>query len=710
MPTITPPDATGLWINPEWIPGTPGTFAVVIGVSEYLYLDGGPQRPSDPKFNSFGLGQLAVSALTALRTFEWLVEHYRFDGVPLAKCWVLLAPTEVEKNLEPAFQAHHAKATMNEFRDAVGAWYHEMNDLPFEVRSQSRSFFFFSGHGLEKTREEQILLPTDYLKSPARNANEAIAVKHLNNGLAAIGLAHQFIFLDACRNDAPILREQELEGSRLVSVPSSTSTIGNGEKNKIRTKPPIVMYGAASGGQVWQPDVPPGLSLFGQALLEGLRGESGIQLSCKAAVCDVNANPLQVHLNRRLVTLLHDYGSTEDALVYADGLSGEPVVTQLDYFPQSSSPPPNFDPTVSRQFPINATRNTPTGSILLNHNVTGSERVKALIESAKIFGQVRDMQSGSLWDQKLHLVSVRREILPRAYQLEFDTDDTGMVGAWALQDDQRTFVAQISAPGFFGIPMRLATNLEVELIEEPRIARIKRLTVDLALDQTHPELSVAAKLWRMYRTQSAATAVNFMVKNGLTQMLASEMYSSTAAIAVSLVLLRAYVFDVAPTDWFSNLRTRFRSPDTSVIWIEQQLRSDTQRTIAFFDGITDAMLELETRGLPMTSEGFSYAVRQIDEILEAVPDQSKRQRLDALQMRLKRARRLFISGGFWATFAGSETEIQTALTLSRVTPWVSKGSSDIAVEFLTGVVLEPAVKITTDENANVEEVKKLQSS
>jgi hypothetical protein len=79
-------------------------------------------------------------------------------------------------------------------------------------------------------------------------------------------------------------------------------------------------------------------------------------------------------------------------------------------------------------------------------------------------------------------------------------------------------------------------------------------------------------------------------------------------------------------------------------------------------------------------------------------------------MRLKRARRLFISGGFWATFAGSETEIQTALTLSRVTPWVSKGSSDIAVEFLTGVVLEPAVKITTDENANVEEVKKLQSS
>ena len=44
----------GLWVNPDWQEGTPGTFAVIIGVSAYTHLaEGDAQVPE-----TFGLGQL----------------------------------------------------------------------------------------------------------------------------------------------------------------------------------------------------------------------------------------------------------------------------------------------------------------------------------------------------------------------------------------------------------------------------------------------------------------------------------------------------------------------------------------------------------------------------------------------------------------------------------------------------------------------------
>ena len=55
----------GLWVNPAWQAGTPGTFAVIIGVSAYPHLVGGEAEVSE----TFGLGQLRVSALTAYEVF-----------------------------------------------------------------------------------------------------------------------------------------------------------------------------------------------------------------------------------------------------------------------------------------------------------------------------------------------------------------------------------------------------------------------------------------------------------------------------------------------------------------------------------------------------------------------------------------------------------------------------------------------------------------
>jgi hypothetical protein len=37
----------GLWSDPAWQPGQPATFAVVIGVSRYRHLKGGPDPIAD---------------------------------------------------------------------------------------------------------------------------------------------------------------------------------------------------------------------------------------------------------------------------------------------------------------------------------------------------------------------------------------------------------------------------------------------------------------------------------------------------------------------------------------------------------------------------------------------------------------------------------------------------------------------------------------
>ena len=99
------PDAAtpGLWVNTEWEQGMAGTFAVVIGISRYAYLQGGAE--------SYMLGQLYVSATTAYRFFRWLCDDYIYTTSPLAKCWLLLSPTGAEIAAERSLKEHLLEPT-----------------------------------------------------------------------------------------------------------------------------------------------------------------------------------------------------------------------------------------------------------------------------------------------------------------------------------------------------------------------------------------------------------------------------------------------------------------------------------------------------------------------------------------------------------------------------------------------------------------------
>lgn len=188
------PGCPGLFVNPDWIEGTPGTFAVVIGVSDYPFLDGGNRQEAGT--DTFGLGQLHVSAATAHRFFGWFAERYGFPAAPPARCWLLLSPTGQELatfgvGLVEDFGA--AQATLDNCELALAWWNETMRRLPKSAADRSRGLFFFSGHGLEVWQDRQILLPSDYLAPPGRAVNDAISTANLRKGLASSPVPNQFL-------------------------------------------------------------------------------------------------------------------------------------------------------------------------------------------------------------------------------------------------------------------------------------------------------------------------------------------------------------------------------------------------------------------------------------------------------------------------------------------------------------------------------------
>jgi hypothetical protein len=131
MPLLADPNEKGLWINPNPPPGGAGVFALVIGVSRYDHLTGG----ISPAPDTYGLGQLAVSALTAYRLFEWLSDGYALTGWPVATARLLLSP--VRKGIagatadelagcDPAICDHAVEATFANCQAAVERWYADM--------------------------------------------------------------------------------------------------------------------------------------------------------------------------------------------------------------------------------------------------------------------------------------------------------------------------------------------------------------------------------------------------------------------------------------------------------------------------------------------------------------------------------------------------------------------------------------------------------
>lgn len=238
--------------------GQVATFALIIGVSEYPFLAGGREDQGLP---TYGFGQLASSALTAFRFFQWIKDVYRFDAAPLGKCWFLASPTAAEVAIEPTL-AHFPRATMTNCVEAIEDWYGALAARTAASTRACRSVFFFSGHGLQREASQFMLLPSDYLRGP-RNVNDAIDARNLLAGLDELPRGEDLFFVDACR-----VNPSEMSGLELRPRQILTTSFAK-DDNPDRVAP--MLYAAASGAYAWQPKDPAaGISCFGQALLESL--------------------------------------------------------------------------------------------------------------------------------------------------------------------------------------------------------------------------------------------------------------------------------------------------------------------------------------------------------------------------------------------------------------------------------------------------------
>ncbi|MBO0950128.1 caspase family protein [Fibrella forsythiae] len=700
--TLTP-NATqpGLWINPDWTPGTPGTFALLIGVSTYDHLTGGAGKKTE---NSYGLGQLAVSAWTAYALFNWLRTSYQYGPAPLAHCWLLMAPTAdeatkiaqaVTSGNGPDVLAHNLLPSFANQEIAISFWNDAMSRLPKGAAAASRSLFFFSGHGLEIHLREQILLPADYLGLPNTH-NRALNVRKLADAMTKLAVCDQFFFVDACRNTHPDLAVLNVQGTGFLTI-SSTELVNSACNSAI-------LYATATGMPAHQHNSPGnGYSLFGQALLDGLQSKEGFVPECMPAPCSVQLAPLQRFIGQRYNQLLTASGWNTKQYIK---LGSEPldlysVVTQVT---SPTVPAPTL-PSVRELELINFTKrldislergNTYSGpSYRINreqythyadttnpltnepmpmappsYHEVGNEADSgypiSLPESGASLHRILGRESvTAFWSEsRLYSLDTKRWLknkelpLSLVEQTTYSAVSTGYRLTFQLNLPGNRYWLQLSdGETTYGIPLPPMTMFQAGNVPSYRLdftvtadGHVPDLQANLA-HGSGGSLSRIADLWEKYQTVDVSSAADMVDMDFLHGALQQKMASPFAALVGATVLLQARRYDLAEGDWLRNLANWFPElPDGLVVrnqWLAQTSASDSRD-----EQIANVLL-LHGRGIPYTGEAFSLAVLQLDRLLESdVPDARQQRALKRVHGQLREALRYFRPGGLLAVYAG----------------------------------------------------------
>jgi hypothetical protein len=654
----------GVWINDNWKPGTPGTFAVVIGVSVYQHLDGSSQK--------FRLGQLFVSATTAYGFLRWLENGYRLTGSPLAKCWMLLSPTPGESAANPSLSQNIMEPTFDNCDRVLRDWHLVMANLPPESAVKSRSVFFFSGHGLEVIEDRQVLLPSDYL-GPGVPIDRAISTQNISRGLKSLCVPTHFLFLDACRNDHDNLGQfAPLDGTKILNEPSNKAI------NPDCLVP--IFYGSAPGEQAFGPKDPKlGSSLLGQALIEGLRA-NGLEPDCTTGICYIDLHMLRPFVQNRIAEIARTrYRSSIIQRVRVRGDQTEEAVTEVTPLqPEggrkpSGPPPPLSDlvnQTLSVQAPTGVLRPTITDDATA-HRFFGSERVTAVWTQN---AQVYDFETATWLErgQDIEVLGLRRT--PDASSIEFDFRIPGArLGAtyWLqLEDERRTFACALPLASVPRLPDNhlVETRFRMEM-DFGRGMNIERFEVSISPDN-HSEffLDSAAAMWKLYNEASSREAerrYNFVIPqdaNMLEELVRHKYYSPFAATIAGAILVRARQWDKLK-DWLRNLANiRPYVPDAQVLWVEQCLR---QPDATFsLDESVQYFLRLKRLPLPFLAETLGHALRQADDLLAGTDvAQIDKIAIQEIRSRLQTAVGLFRAGGMFATFAGPKGEVEPDIVM-----------------------------------------------
>lgn len=224
--------------------GNPKLHVLIAGISAYPHLP----EPNDPAVGRLGLRQLSSPAISAFTLYEWILQNQADLPFPLGSCQLLLCPSDVELNANPTLATANTASpdkkifrpcTLDNFLDAAAAWRVAAATDPNNI-----TWFFFSGHGVQRTNSDAVLLLEDFGQPTGGVLRNAVDLNNIFSGMAPApnqpNIAKtQFYFIDACRippqefekvekQDTTQVFEVELGGKDDRKAPIFFATISGG--------------------------------------------------------------------------------------------------------------------------------------------------------------------------------------------------------------------------------------------------------------------------------------------------------------------------------------------------------------------------------------------------------------------------------------------------------------------------------------------------
>ena len=204
-------------------------------------------------------------ARTVAALADWLKNPANMLAMPLGSLEILASPSPSEAAL-PALAGCTA-ATTDAVVAALQSWRARATTDPDDY-----ALFYFAGHGLQRSRNDAVMLLQDFNAGRTLLEN-SVSLVELTGGMGStIGFPNaagtQFYFADCCRSIVPALRGFETAQTAPVFSPDA-------DVAAVRSCP---IFLAANGG--WETFTQPGgLTYFGKDLLDCLAGAGADKIS-----------------------------------------------------------------------------------------------------------------------------------------------------------------------------------------------------------------------------------------------------------------------------------------------------------------------------------------------------------------------------------------------------------------------------------------------
>ncbi len=504
-----------------------------------------------------------------------------------------------------------------------------------------------------KSRATRFLLPSDYLAPPGRITDWAISTENTRGALNRLELGELLLFIDACRSATPELAETDLNGWELFKWPRQTSPYN--KRNE------ALYYASSDGTSAYQPHE--GLSLFGEALMEGLRGEQGMKLTQMDQAWHVHFHPLETHLKLRLPQLLRGQNAPGDLQLpkcLPVTTDVDPTVATLAQPPASRSSnirfgrrfslPGSIQPPAP-QWPavLETTLNQPSG-LLANstsfgdlHDIFRHEDVTVPWNEARVM----NLKTGQWMDNALRLERVMFEDATTSYTVVLSTPEVAGDVWLQLSEvgiDRRCLAVLLpddaSEPGYH-VPPRYEIRFSM------RDNHFATFRAGLAEAQELPPMNTARQLWARLMVDSTAETADSDDITELESILRDKRMSPLGATIAAIILLRANRLDRLH-DWLGNLTDWFpERPDGPALFAEQLIRQSDQTMVG------DVLNLVHERGLPRTSDAFDYAFRRSGQLATEWNWDDMRDLHEAM----KPAARYKRSSGLFTVFVGPTDEV-----------------------------------------------------